>query len=95
MGKSKPWPKALKAMTGNEKMSVEPLKEYFRPLDLWLRKRRCELEYPIGWEGSPRPSYDPCVVPSTAKTPTSSSATTHIVPALATFIAFSVLAYLL
>ena len=92
MGKSKPWPKALKAMTGSEKMTVEPLKEYFRPLDLWLRKKRCELKYPIGWKGSPVPRYDPCVVPTTAPLTTGSA---RLIPTLATFIGvvFSLLSW--
>lgn len=97
MGKSKPWPEALKAMTGSDKLSVEALKEYFKPLDLWLRKRRCDLSYPIGWEGSPRPSYDPCVVPTTVKPSNRSSTSTRIVATLVTFIgiAMSTLTYLL
>ena len=103
MGKSKPWPKALKAMTGSEKMSVEPLKNYFRPLDLWLRKKRCELKYRIGWKGSPVPRYDPCVVPTTAPLTTSSapastarcSDSTYVILTFISFvgITFSKLAY--
>ncbi|MFN3200916.1 MAG: M2 family metallopeptidase [Bradymonadia bacterium] len=36
MGASKPWPEAMKALTGQEKMSAEALLEYFQPLKGWL-----------------------------------------------------------
>jgi len=52
MGKSKPWPEALEKMTGTKKMDVGPLKEYFQPLQTWLKEQRKELMYPIGWDSS-------------------------------------------
>lgn len=36
MGLSKPWPEALKAMTGEEKMDASAIIDYFAPLKAWL-----------------------------------------------------------
>lgn len=36
MGLSKPWPEALRAMTGEEKMDATAIIDYFAPLKLWL-----------------------------------------------------------
>ncbi|HEV2834089.1 MAG TPA: M2 family metallopeptidase [Pyrinomonadaceae bacterium] len=36
MGTSKPWPEALKAMTGEEKMDATAIIDYFAPLKQWL-----------------------------------------------------------
>ena len=36
MGLSKPWPDALKAMTGSDKMDASAVLDYFAPLKKWL-----------------------------------------------------------
>ena len=36
MGMSKPWPEALKAMTGEDKMDATAIIDYFAPLKTWL-----------------------------------------------------------
>ncbi|MGB7069678.1 MAG: M2 family metallopeptidase [Pyrinomonadaceae bacterium] len=36
MGKSRPWPEALKAMTGEDKMDATAIIDYFAPLKKWL-----------------------------------------------------------
>ena len=36
MGLSKPWPEALKAMTGEDKMDATAIIDYFAPLKVWL-----------------------------------------------------------
>jgi peptidyl-dipeptidase A len=36
MGKSKPWPEALKALTGEDKMDATAIIDYFAPLKTWL-----------------------------------------------------------
>ena len=36
MGQSKPWPEALKAITGEEKMDATAIIDYFAPLKAWL-----------------------------------------------------------
>ncbi|KRX52995.1 Propionyl-CoA carboxylase alpha chain, mitochondrial [Trichinella sp. T9] len=47
LGSSRHWRQALRLVTGEQKLSVEPLKEYFQPLMDWLReenKNEC-----FGW----------------------------------------------
>ena len=61
MGKSKPWPFALEQMTGSKEMSVAPIKEYFRPLQEWLVKERCNKGYHIGWPGQPGKETEGCL----------------------------------
>lgn len=55
MGSSKPWPEAMKAITGQDKMDAGAFRDYFRPLELWLINKNKELNEPIGWstEGTP------------------------------------------
>ena len=65
LGKSKPWPEALEKLTNKRTMDVRPIQEYFWPLYLWLRAKRCKSNYTIGWPKNPGPTYDPCVVPTT------------------------------
>jgi peptidyl-dipeptidase A len=36
MGKSRPWPEALKALTGEDKMDATAIIDYFAPLKTWL-----------------------------------------------------------
>jgi peptidyl-dipeptidase A len=36
MGQSRPWPEALKALTGEEKMDATAILDYFKPLKTWL-----------------------------------------------------------
>lgn len=51
MGKSKPWPKALKKLTGSETLDVGALTEYFEPLRKWMVKQREEIGYAApGWD---------------------------------------------
>lgn len=38
MGNSKHWSIALKALTGDSKMSAKPVLDYFKPLADWLQK---------------------------------------------------------
>ena len=47
LGSSKPWPEALKQMTGTSHMDVEPLVEYFQPLLDWLEIQNAG--HPTGW----------------------------------------------
>ena len=50
LGKSKPWPQILKQYTGSDKISNEPIKEYFDPLIKWLQDYRKLHKYPVGWD---------------------------------------------
>jgi peptidyl-dipeptidase A len=39
LGQSRPWPEALKALTGEEKMDATAIIDYFKPLKDWLDKQ--------------------------------------------------------
>lgn len=39
MGMSKPWPEALKVFTGSERMSTQPMQNYFAPLMSYLKEQ--------------------------------------------------------
>jgi peptidyl-dipeptidase A len=39
MGQSKPWPEALKVMTGSDKADASAIVEYFQPLLDWLKEQ--------------------------------------------------------
>ncbi len=45
MGLSKPWPEALKAMTGEDKMDATAIIDYFAPLKSGLTRRSRGLEF--------------------------------------------------
>ncbi|XP_071443232.1 angiotensin-converting enzyme [Hetaerina americana] len=51
LGASHPWPDALRAATGGEeyKLSASALRDYFRPLEDWLRQENLRTQEPIGW----------------------------------------------
>jgi len=51
MGKSKPWPQALKKLTGSETLDVGALTDYFEPLRKWMVQQREEIGYAApGWD---------------------------------------------
>lgn len=43
MGQSKPWPDALKAMTGEDKMDATAIIDYFAPLKKWLDEQNAAM----------------------------------------------------
>ena len=47
MGRSKPWPVALKALTGSSEMDATAILDYFAPLQEWLDKQNAGRE--CGW----------------------------------------------
>ena len=62
LGSSKPWQDAMQAITGQRKMSVKPLLDYFQPLMEWLKKQNKEEN--VGWSENcpskiPHPSAPP------------------------------------
>ena len=65
MGKSKPWPEALKKGTGSDKLTATSIKEYFKPLTEWLIVQRNTTGYPKGWVKDPKPSDSAAVGCST------------------------------
>ncbi len=48
-GRSKPWPKILKEITGERELSAKAIREYFEPLYRWLIDYRMKHRYPVGW----------------------------------------------
>lgn len=42
LGKSKPWPEALKAVTGEDKMDATAILDYFAPLKKWLDEQNAK-----------------------------------------------------
>ncbi len=47
MGISRPWPEALEAVTGSPKMDATALRDYFKPLEGWLKEKNQGLQ--CGW----------------------------------------------
>lgn len=43
LGASKPWPRALQAMTGEQQLDGSALIEYFQPLKVWLDQQNAQL----------------------------------------------------
>ena len=46
MGQSQPWPEALKAMTGEDKMDATAIIDYFAPLKAWLDEQNKQQQAP-------------------------------------------------
>lgn len=49
LGASKPWKEAMKVMTGEPGMSTMALREYFEPLERWLKEENRKDGVEIGW----------------------------------------------
>jgi peptidyl-dipeptidase A len=49
LGKSKPWPEALEALTGRRELDASALADYFAPLKTWLDTQNEKNSYPVGW----------------------------------------------
>ena len=49
LGQSKPWPDALKTMTGEDRMDANALVEYFAPLKKWLDEQNAAAGAKPGW----------------------------------------------
>lgn len=50
MGMSKPWPEALKKLTGEDKMDANAMMEYFAPLKKWLDEQNAANNATPGWK---------------------------------------------
>ncbi len=46
-GRSKPWPDALEAITGQRQMDATAIRDYFAPLQKWLDEQN--RGKPVGW----------------------------------------------
>jgi len=49
-GASIPWPEALKKLTGTDRMDASIIREYFKPLEDWLKKDNEMHGEFVGWE---------------------------------------------
>jgi peptidyl-dipeptidase A len=59
MGQSKPWPEALKALTGETKMDAGAILEYFAPLKKWLDEQNAAAGAKTGWKTPADPLAGP------------------------------------
>jgi peptidyl-dipeptidase A len=50
MGQSRPWPEALKAMTGEDRMDATAMLDYFAPLMKWLEEQNRGKK--VGWDAA-------------------------------------------
>jgi peptidyl-dipeptidase A len=53
MGQSKPWPEALKTLTGEDAMDASAILEYFAPLKRWLDEQNAAAGVTPGWGAAP------------------------------------------
>ena len=49
-GSTEPWPDQLEEFTGNRDMDVGALREYFKPLEKFLREQLADEQ--IGWNAT-------------------------------------------
>lgn len=49
LGASRPWPEAMKLLTGQSSMSAEPLMDYFKPLIDYLAEENLRASDCFGW----------------------------------------------
>ena len=68
-GASQPWQATLKEMTGSDKMSAEPMVEYFAPLTSWLKEQNAGRQ--CGWNaaGGAVASASPAASPAAGAAP--------------------------
>ena len=52
LGASRPWKEAMEVMTGEPRMDTDAIREYFAPLELWLRVENKKNGVTVGWEHS-------------------------------------------
>ncbi|XP_045585497.2 LOW QUALITY PROTEIN: angiotensin-converting enzyme [Procambarus clarkii] len=50
LGSSKMWPEAMAALTGTRNMDASVIREYFKPLELWLTQDNERHRESVGWE---------------------------------------------
>ena len=50
MGASRPWKEAMEVMTGQPDMSTDAIREYFLPLEKWLKKENKKNGVRVGWD---------------------------------------------
>ena len=50
IGASKPWKEVMEVMTGEPKMDTSAFREYFKPLEEWLKEENKRTGVTIGWK---------------------------------------------
>ncbi len=50
MGSSRPWPEAMQVITGQDKMDASAIREYFKPLEDWLKIQNEKMGETPGWK---------------------------------------------
>ena len=50
LGSSKPWKEVIEVMTGEPKMDTAAFREYFMPLENWLREENKNNGVTVGWK---------------------------------------------
>ncbi|KAK8733290.1 hypothetical protein OTU49_006563, partial [Cherax quadricarinatus] len=65
LGRSKPWSEALQALTGNSKLDASAMRDYFRPLEEWLKEDNQRHGEFVGW----RADDQYCLYKKPAETP--------------------------
>ena len=50
IGASKPWKEVMEVMTGEPKMDTAAFREYFEPLEEWLKEENERTGVAIGWK---------------------------------------------
>ena len=50
LGKSKPWKEVMEVMTGEPKMDTAAFREYFKPLEEWLKEENERTGVTVGWK---------------------------------------------
>jgi hypothetical protein len=49
IGASKPWKEVIEVMTGEPKMDTAAFREYFAPLEKWLKEENERNGVKVGW----------------------------------------------
>ena len=50
LGASKPWKEVIEVMTGEPKMDTAAFREYFMPLEKWLKEENERNGVTVGWK---------------------------------------------
>ena len=50
LGSSKPWKEVIEVMTGEPKMDTAAFREYFMPLEKWLKEENKKNGVTVGWK---------------------------------------------
>ena len=53
LGSSRPWKEAMQIMTGQPEMNTDAFREYFKPLEIWLKEQNAKNKVKVGWKNPP------------------------------------------